>query len=652
MFQQHHKLSPYGSPYPPEYHDYNRPNGPWIRPRDESGWVPEQPDPRVPLPPPSAIRPVPSPRENSSPVHPYPPPAEIVPDRSPDADLHPSKPIAIPPLTIASTTASTTAEALAANRRTLAAVGRDRRTPIACDTCHQRKLRCMEGDHSTREPCARCRKKGVECTWSATRLNTKRAKAAARVAEVRKQTTLIPSSASNSPSKDVGELVASGGQIRRAGSATGSAEEMRKGSTDDEYGDDEGNGVVVARRGRGSFDDGVRNMNLDGTRCAENNDEAFHAAEKNNLECSAARKNSSNKDESKKKKRKKLSERARYIAELEAKIEAYEEQLRTQQQQDASASTGGNRPTTGVDHTSSNKKRKRDSLSPAYRETSEDEPNPTAGFSANAGIGDQREMKSVPPKVFGLRMSSTYSWMNMGHTAPDSLDSPTSCDLGISPTLASHLVDVFLGCAPFHVMAINPSELKHTLKLHSKPDSVFLLHCVFAIAARFSDHPELRAIATSSGLATEMTFVWTPGGGANDPSVAPHYKRSIYHIQAHYFAQRARALLAHQLDHPTANTVTGLALLAVALYGAMDAPVAWMLVLMGIRMAKYLELERVPRDEGSSAPSSSADGSAKKSLLSKRVREAAGMVEFSRNPGWYERKKGRLIWYVYFEKRR
>ncbi|KAJ3121593.1 hypothetical protein HK098_003566 [Nowakowskiella sp. JEL0407] len=63
-------------------------------------------------------------------------------------------------------------------------LNKTRRTPIACDTCHDRKLKCLGGDSSTKEPCDRCSKSKRPCIWSESRLNTKRAKAASKMARL------------------------------------------------------------------------------------------------------------------------------------------------------------------------------------------------------------------------------------------------------------------------------------------------------------------------------------------------------------------------------------------------------------------------------------------------------------------------------------
>ncbi|TPX32106.1 hypothetical protein SmJEL517_g04685 [Synchytrium microbalum] len=134
---------------------------------------------------------------------------------------------------------------------------------------------------------------------------------------------------------------------------------------------------------------------------------------------------------------------------------------------------------------------------------------------------------------------------------------------------ATELVDLF-----FHyIYPVLPVVHKHTFVRAYANESPLLLNAMYALAARYSTHPTVRTNPAALFSAGDVFYV------------------------------RARELVDHYMDVPSATTVSALLALAMYAAGSGRGSAAWMYSGMAIRMAQELKLNVEPEFEEAYAAS-------------------------------------------------
>ncbi|KAI7855071.1 fungal-specific transcription factor domain-containing protein [Circinella umbellata] len=136
-----------------------------------------------------------------------------------------------------------------------------------------------------------------------------------------------------------------------------------------------------------------------------------------------------------------------------------------------------------------------------------------------------------------------------------------------------HLVDLYFEYIYFYAPIFHRDTLIQDIR--SQKCSKFLILCILAASARFSERPDVR----------------------EDP---PWHSGEKY-------ASKARELLLNTIDTPSLSNVQGLIVLTLHEYGCARGPRSWMYSGMAIRMALELGLNREPDLEENSGKNMSTD---------------------------------------------
>ncbi|KAJ3041018.1 hypothetical protein HK097_002401, partial [Rhizophlyctis rosea] len=184
---------------------------------------------------------------------------------------------------------------------------------------------------------------------------------------------------------------------------------------------------------------------------------------------------------------------------------------------------------------------------------------PSAGSSASSEGGDSHGDRG------GDDFGSSGQYFNspaMGYNSPvQSSIQPTPS--AIPPEATAELIELY-----FHyVYPIMPLIHKPTFMRNLPNESPLMLNAMYAVAARYSQHPAIR---------TNPNALYNSG--------------DVFYI-------KARELVDHYMDVPNVSTVNALLVLATYAAGSGRGSAAWMYSGMAIRMAQELKLNVEPEFE-------------------------------------------------------